>query len=75
MRASSFEFEEFDTVGEFDGLGKYGRDPASSVEQGKIREDAVRATGPTVVRWVWEEISPFDGVVRRLRYAFGLRRR
>ena len=38
-------------------------------------EDAVRATGPTMVRWIWSELSPFDGVVRRLRYAFGLRRR
>ena len=70
-----FDFEEFDTVGEFDGLGKYGRDPMSSVEQEKLREDAVRATGPTVVRWIWAELSPFDGVVRRLRCAFGLRRR
>lgn len=70
-----FHFEEFDTVGEFDGLAKYLRDPASSVVQEKLREDAVRATGPTVVRWIWSELSPFDGVVRRLRHAFGLRRR
>ena len=53
-------------VGEFDGRGKYmrsdlatGRSPAQVVVDEKIREDALRALGHGVVRWVWEDaVSP-----------------
>jgi hypothetical protein len=42
-----------------------------------VREDALRAGGREVVRWIWPELSPFDGVARRIRAAFarGGRRR
>jgi hypothetical protein len=74
-----FWWEEFDTAGEFDGRVKYGRalrpgqDPGEVVFAEKVREDAIRGDGHGMVRWVWSEIDPFDGVARRLRAAFGRR--
>jgi hypothetical protein len=35
-----------------------------------VREDAIRADGREVVRWIWRELSSFDEVVRRIRDAF-----
>jgi hypothetical protein len=63
-------------VGEFDGLVKYGRgrtsideDVAEVVWREKQREDRIRETGLTVVRWTWSEI---DGrMVPRLRTRLG----
>ena len=78
-----FWWEEFATAGEFDGRAKYGRllrpgqDPGDVVFAEKVREDALRAGGREVVRWIWPELSSFDGVARRIRTAFarGVRRR
>jgi hypothetical protein len=78
---ADFWWEEFDTVGEFDGRVKYGRllrpgqDPGDVVFAEKVREDAIRADDHGVVRWIWREISPFDEVERRIRATFARRRR
>ncbi|GAB92646.1 hypothetical protein GORHZ_186_00160 [Gordonia rhizosphera NBRC 16068] len=47
-------------VGEFDGRFKYHRSspfgdrlPEEVIYEEKLREDAIRATGPHVVRWTW----------------------
>lgn len=64
------------TVGEFDGLVKYGRllrpgqDPGDAVVAEKHREDALRDAGLQVVRWSWDELARFELVVPRLRRAF-----
>lgn len=73
---TDFGWEQHRTVGEFDGLVKYGRlvkdgqVPADVVVAEKIREDALRDEGLSVVRWRWAELFPFDGVVERLRRGF-----
>ncbi len=71
-----FGWPELRTVGEFDGLSKYGRllkpgrDPADVVVAEKLREDEIRDLGLRVVRWTWEEIDYFDRVTERLCRAF-----
>jgi hypothetical protein len=71
-----FWWEEFRTVGEFDGRVKYGRllragqDPGDVVFAEKRREDALRDLDLGVVRWVWDDLSAFDAVAARLRRAF-----
>jgi hypothetical protein len=73
---TDFYWEEFATVGEFDGKVKYGRglrpgqDPGEAVFAEKRREDALRDLGLKVVRWYWDELCPFDAVAARLRRAF-----
>ena len=65
-------------VGEFDGRGKYlryeytlGRSVAGVVLDEKERENRLRALGPTVVRWGWDDaMSP--PVLRRKLLAAGL---
>ncbi|MFI8772790.1 hypothetical protein ACIGKQ_11585 [Gordonia sp. NPDC062954] len=50
-------------VGEFDGRFKYHRTkpfaddrlPEDVIYDEKLREDAIRATGPQVVRWTWSD--------------------
>ncbi|MGV9712836.1 hypothetical protein ACWDTI_19490 [Gordonia sp. NPDC003424] len=49
-------------IGEFDGRVKYHRSnpfsdqlPEDVVFAEKLREDAIRATGPNVVRWIWAD--------------------
>jgi hypothetical protein len=60
---TDFYWEEFRTVGEFDGKAKYGRDlrpgqdPGEAVYREKRREDALRDLGLQVVRWTWDELS------------------
>ncbi|GAA4698289.1 hypothetical protein GCM10023215_40850 [Pseudonocardia yuanmonensis] len=62
-------------VGEFDGRVKYGRllppgqEPGDAVFAEKIREDAIRAAGWTVLRWTWGELRDFGPVAARLRRA------
>lgn len=60
-------------VGEFDGRTKYrgdGRDdPAEVVWREKLREDRIRATGATVVRWTWQDAWEGAPMVARLRAA------
>lgn len=71
-----FDWDELGCVGEFDGEVKYGRelqagqDPGEVVFQEKLREDALRDAGRQVVRWVWAELSRFEGVVDQLERAF-----
>ncbi|MGE3285745.1 MAG: hypothetical protein AB7J32_06525 [Pseudonocardia sp.] len=72
-----FWWREQRTVGEFDGLEKYGRllrpgqSPRDALVADKHREDALRDTGLQVVRWVWAELDRFDDiVVPRLLRAF-----
>ena len=49
-------------VGEFDGKAKYtgrarpGEDLGEVVWREKRREDAIRALGPVVVRWIWADL-------------------
>jgi hypothetical protein len=77
---TDFYWEEFRTVGEFDGKIKYGRlirpgqAPGDAVFTEKRREDALRDQGLEVVRWVWDELDTFDEVAARVRRAFARRR-
>jgi hypothetical protein len=74
-----FGWPELRTVGEFDGWIKYGRllrrgqDPGDAIVAEKRRDDALRDAGFRVVRWVWDDLDDFDGVVERLLTAFAAR--
>ena len=55
-----FWWPDHQLIGEFDGVSKYirdeftgGRDPAEVVVAEKVREDRLRALGPSVARWGW----------------------
>jgi hypothetical protein len=79
---SDFWFEEFNTVGEFDGLRKYRVPPDSDPDEAaqfvvreKAREDRIRATGAEVVRWVHRDLERPRLVVARFRAAFERGRR
>lgn len=57
---TDFFWRSINRIGEFDGLGKYlreefarGKDPAQVVIDEKIREDRLRACGPSVSRWLF----------------------
>ncbi len=71
-----FAWEEFCTVGEFDGMIKYGRllKPGQSVSDvivaEKLREDAIRDAGWQVVRWIWADLSDPTHLAHRLHRAF-----
>ncbi len=72
-----FWWPGFRTVGEFDGMVKYGvpeaegADVRDVVVAEKLREDRIRAMGMSVVRWVWDELPPhFAPVAARIRAAF-----
>lgn len=74
---TDFYWEEYRTVGEFDGRVKYGRrylrpgeTPGDVVFAEKRREDALRDHGKQVARWVWDEIDPFDAARARIHRAF-----
>ena len=73
---ADFGWPELRTVGEFDGLFKYGRllepgqDPADVVVAEKLREDEIRDLDLRVVRWIWAELENFVPVAERLRRAF-----
>jgi predicted transcriptional regulator of viral defense system len=68
-----FAWPEAGVVGEFDGKVKYGRllkpgdDPGDVVYREKLREDALRAEGLTVVRWIWRDLRAFDRTAARIR--------
>src|SRR5215213_1325903 len=78
---ADFGWEEFRTLGEFDGKEKYGRllkpgqTAADVVFAEKRREDALRDLGWQVVRWIWEDLYHPEELCRRLERAFerGLR--
>ncbi|MEJ3652587.1 hypothetical protein WEH80_06355 [Actinomycetes bacterium KLBMP 9759] len=72
-----FWWPAFRTVGEFDGMVKYGvpeadgTDVRDVVVAEKLREDRIRSMGISVVRWVWNELPPhFAPVAARIRAAF-----
>ncbi|MFP5068853.1 hypothetical protein ACLFMI_04185 [Pseudonocardia nantongensis] len=72
---TDFAWPGLGVVGEFDGRVKYGRalrpgdDLADVLWREKRREDRIRATGLTVVRWIWSEIADDGpgGMAQRLR--------
>ncbi|MHA7303909.1 hypothetical protein ACX80E_01475 [Arthrobacter sp. TMN-49] len=58
-----FDWEEYKTLGEFDGYEKYsaqkylnGKTPSDVVVEEKNRENRLRAQGYNVVRWVWADL-------------------
>ncbi len=62
VATTDFWWPDHNLTGEFDGRGKYLRDrytrgktAAQVVVEEKIREDKLRALGPGMTRWVWEE--------------------
>jgi hypothetical protein len=64
-------WRQFNTVGEADGFGKYGADPAASFKLSKVREDWLEDVGLEVARWGWDEAWRPAGVLdRRLERAF-----
>ena len=71
-----FDWEEFKTLGEFDGYEKYsarkylrGRTPSEVVVAEKNREDRLRAKGYKVVRWVWDDLKDSRRLIRLLHEA------
>lgn len=78
---SDVAWEEHRLVGEFDGRVKYGRllrpgqHPGDAVFEEKLREDAIRAEGWGVVRWVWAELGTGHAVAARVRRALHRSRR
>ena len=73
---TDFAWEQFHTLGEFDGKAKYGRllrpgeTPDDAVYREKVREDALRGAGWQVVRWTWADLARPQEIARRLRQAF-----
>ncbi len=71
-----FGWEEYRTVGEFDGRIKYGRllrpgqRPEDVVWAEKRREDAVCDEDWQMVRWCWADLRPGTVLGERLRRAF-----
>jgi hypothetical protein len=71
-----FGWPELRTVGEFDGLVKYGRtlrpgqDVAEVLVAEKRREDALRDEDLGVVRWIWSDLNDFRSTAKRLRSRF-----
>jgi hypothetical protein len=67
---------KYRTVGEFDGLVKYGRtlrpgqDIAEVLVEEKLREDALRDEDLRVVRWIWKDLTDFGPTAERLRSRF-----
>lgn len=71
-----FDWEEFKTLGEFDGHEKYsaqrylnGKSPAQTVIEEKNRENRLRALGYNVVRWEWQDLRNPQRLIRLLREA------
>ncbi|MEO6530152.1 MAG: type IV toxin-antitoxin system AbiEi family antitoxin domain-containing protein [Specibacter sp.] len=74
-----FDWEEYKTLGEFDGYEKYsaqkylnGKTPSQVVVEEKNRENRLRAQGYNVVRWVWDDLRDPRRLVTLLHEA-GLR--
>ncbi|WP_433683771.1 hypothetical protein [Nocardia sp. CA-119907] len=74
-----FLFPTLGVVGEFDGMVKYRSNtpsgtPESAVIAEKIREDALRALGWIVIRWIWRDLDTTDRWRTRLTRAADLAR-
>lgn len=71
-----FLWPEHGVIGEFDGRIKYRRDGVASsaaedvVYREKLREDALRHAGWTVVRWTWHDLGNRGAVAAKVREAF-----
>jgi len=67
-------WQQFNTVGEDDGLGKYGDDDASRKKafgKEKVRQEWLEDIGLEVARWTWAEAWRPRGVLdARLERAF-----
>jgi hypothetical protein len=78
---ADFGWEEYRTLGEFDGRVKYGRllKPGQTIADvvfaEKRREDALRNLGWEVVRWLWEDLKDPRSLLERLERAFARGRR
>ena len=78
---ADFGWQDYSTLGEFDGRGKYGRllkpgeTVAGAVYREKLREDALRSLGWQVVRWTWDDLDQPEQIALRLRQAFARSRR
>ena len=79
---SDYYWHSVRVVGEFDGVDKYlkpeylkGRSASQAVIDEKYREDRIRATGRTVVRWVWADLMTLARLERKLATAGVPRRR
>ncbi len=79
LGTTDFAWPDLRTLGEFDGLVKYGRllrpgqSPGDAVVAEKYREDRLRDEGFRVVRWIWRELDDVDVIAARLRRAFDAR--
>ncbi|SDD87169.1 hypothetical protein [Auraticoccus monumenti] len=78
---ADFAWPDRGVVAEFDGWTKYGplvpagESAASVVVAEKVREDAFRALGWVVVRFVWADLWRPHGITGGLHRAFALARR
>lgn len=77
---ADFYWKQSKVVGEFDGEEKYvkpeylsGRTASQAVVAEKNRENRIRATGITVVRWDWTDLM--DGKLEHMLAAAGVPRR
>jgi hypothetical protein len=76
-----FLWDEYNVIGEADGLAKYQPDGRRStrdkIKAEKRREERLFDAGYEVVRWGWEEATDPPRLARRLRAAFarGLERK
>lgn len=71
-----FGWEEYKTLGEFDGFEKYsaqqylkGRTPSEVVVEEKNRENRLRAKGYNMVRWVWDDLKDARRLIKLLHEA------
>ena len=78
---ADFGWQEYRTLGEFDGRVKYGRllrtgeTISDVVFEEKRREDALRNMGWEVVRWLWDDLKDPRSLQERLERAFTRGRR
>jgi hypothetical protein len=78
---ADFGWEEYRTLGEFDGRVKYGRllrpgqAAGDAIYEEKLREDEMRDEGWQMARWTWGDLSTPRVIGDRLRRAFARGRR
>jgi hypothetical protein len=70
-----FDFPEYETVVEYDGLVKYAGGSADVLVREKRREDRLRALGLQVVRTTWSDFAHPSHTADRIRTAFTRSRR
>lgn len=73
---ADFAWEQYRTIGEFDGKAKYGdllqpgQLPSDVLFAEKLREDALRDAGWQIVRWIWADLYRKAVLRDRLSRAF-----